>query len=48
VHPGNCAIQDTEPLHLPPEFKRVEEYMCAENAKEYDFLFDPKKKIKLP
>lgn len=31
-----------------PEFKRVEEYMCAENAKEYDFLLDPKKEIKLP
>lgn len=31
-----------------PEFKRVEEYMCAENAKEYDFLLDPKKEIRLP
>jgi hypothetical protein len=31
-----------------PEFKRVEEYMCAENAKEYDFLLDPTKEIKLP
>jgi hypothetical protein len=31
-----------------PEFKRVEEYMCAENAKEYDFRLDPKKEIKLP
>jgi hypothetical protein len=31
-----------------PEFKRVEEYMCAENAKDYDFLLDPKKEIKLP
>jgi hypothetical protein len=30
-----------------PEYKRVEEYMCAENAKEYDFLLDPKKEIKL-
>jgi hypothetical protein len=31
-----------------PEFTRVEEYMCAENAKDYDFLLDPKKGIKLP
>ena len=31
-----------------PEFKRVEEYMCAENAKDYDFLLDPKKEITLP
>ena len=31
-----------------PEFTRVEEYMCAENAKDYDFLLDPKKEIKLP
>ena len=31
-----------------PEFKRVEEYMCAENPKEDDYLLDPKKEIKLP
>jgi hypothetical protein len=31
-----------------PEFKRVEEYMCAENAKSYDYLVDPKSEIKLP
>ena len=24
-----------------PEFKRVDEYMCAENAKNYDFLLNP-------
>jgi hypothetical protein len=29
-----------------PEFKRVEEYMCAENPKDYDYLLDPKKEIK--
>jgi hypothetical protein len=31
-----------------PEFKRVDEYMCAENAKNYDFLLDPGRTIKLP
>ena len=31
-----------------PEFKRVEEYMCAENPKDYDYLLDSKKEIKLP
>jgi len=31
-----------------PEFKKVEEYICAENAKSYDYLLDPKAEIKLP
>jgi hypothetical protein len=31
-----------------PEFKKVEEYICAENAKDYDYLLDPNKEIKLP
>ena len=31
-----------------PEFKWVEEYMCAENPKDYDYLLDSKKEIKLP
>ena len=31
-----------------PEFKRVEEYICAENAKDYDYLLDPGKEITLP
>jgi len=26
----------------------VEEYMCAENPKDYDYLLDSKKEIKLP
>lgn len=29
-----------------PEFKRVEEYMCFENLKNYDYLIDPTKEIK--
>jgi hypothetical protein len=30
------------------EFRKVEEYICAENAKTYDYLVDPKSEIKLP
>jgi len=29
-----------------PEFKRVEEYICTENLKNYDYLVDPTKAIK--
>jgi len=31
-----------------PEFKKVDEYMCAENAKSYDFLLKPDTTIAIP
>jgi len=36
----------TNRYNFHPEFKRVEEYMCFENLKNYDYLVDPTKEIK--
>ena len=36
----------TSRYNFHPEFKRVEEYICTENLKNYDYLVDPTKAIK--
>jgi hypothetical protein len=36
----------TSRYNFHPEFKRVEEYICTENLKNYDYLVDPTKQIK--
>jgi hypothetical protein len=36
----------TSRYNFHPEFKRVEEYICTENLKDYDYLVDPTKDIK--
>jgi hypothetical protein len=35
----------TTRYNFHPEFKRVEEYICTENLKDYDYLVDPTKDI---
>jgi hypothetical protein len=36
----------TSRYNFKPEFKRVEEYICTENLKNYDYLVDPTKAVK--